>query len=55
MVMMFLGMHYVILKANAVQPPVLPGQTFSAVILGFALALIWWVVRLYRRFPKPAR
>jgi TRAP-type C4-dicarboxylate transport system permease small subunit len=53
-VMMMLGMHYVILKANAVQPPTLPGATFSAVLFGFALALIWWIVRLYRRFPKQA-
>jgi hypothetical protein len=52
-VMMMLGMHYVILKANAIKPPMLPGPTFSAVLFGFALALIWWIVRLYRRFPKP--
>lgn len=52
-IMMMLGMHYVILKANAIKPPMLPVPTFSAVLLGFALALIWWIVRLYRRFPKP--
>ena len=51
-VMMMLGMHYVILKANHIQPPALPGPTFSAVLFGFALALVWWIVRLYRRFPK---
>ncbi len=51
-VMMMLGMHYVILKANHMRPPTLPGPTFSAVLFGFALALIWWIVRLYRRFPK---
>lgn len=52
-VMMMLGMHYVILKANHIQPPALPVSTFSAVLFGFALALVWWIVRLYRRFPKP--
>ena len=52
-IMMMLGMHYVILKANFVRPPVLPVPTFSAVLFGFALMLIWWIVRLYRRFPKP--
>ena len=52
-VMMMLGMHYVILKANHIQPPTLPVPAFSAVLFGFALALIWWIVRLYRRFPKP--
>jgi len=51
-VMMMLGMHYVILKANHMQPPALPVSTFSAILFGFALALIWWIVRLYRRFPK---
>lgn len=51
-VMMMLGMHYVILKANHVQPPALPVETFSSILIGFALVLIWWIVRLYRRFPK---
>ncbi len=51
-VMMMLGMHYVILKANHMQPPTLPVSTFSSVLFGFVLALIWWIVRLYRRFPK---
>jgi len=51
-VMMMLGMHYVILKANHIRPPTLPVSVFSAVLFGFALALIWWIVRLYRRFPK---
>ena len=51
-VMMMLGMHYIILKANHVQPPTLPVSAFSSVLFGFVLALIWWIVRLYRRFPK---
>jgi uncharacterized membrane protein len=53
-VMMMLGMHYTILRANHFNPPVLPGSTFTSILLGFALALVWWIVRLYRRFPKPA-
>jgi hypothetical protein len=52
-VMMMLGMHYTILLANHRQPPMLPGSIVSSIILGFALALLWWIVRLYRRFPKP--
>ena len=52
-VMMMLGMHYTILLANHMRPPALPGSTFTSIILGFALALLWWIVRLYRRFPKP--
>jgi len=54
-VMMMLGMHYVILKANHLQPPTLPVATFSSILIGFVLALIWWIIRLYRRFPKEAR
>ncbi len=54
-VMMMLGMHYTILLANHTQPPALPISIFSSIILGFAIALIWWVVRLYRRFPKKER
>ena len=52
-VMMMLGMHYVILLANHTRPPALPGAKFSAILIGFAIALVWWIVRLYRRFPKP--
>ena len=51
-VMMMLGMHYTILIANHMQPPMLPVSTFSSILFGFVLALIWWIVRLYRRFPK---
>jgi len=54
-VMMMLGMHYVIIKANQLQPPMLPVATFSSVLIGFVLALVWWIVRLYRRFPKQDR
>jgi uncharacterized membrane protein len=51
-VMMMLGMHYVTLKANYNQPPRLPLSTFSPILVGFSVALVWWVIRLYRRFPK---
>jgi serine/threonine-protein kinase len=50
--MLMLGMHYTVLIANHRNPPMLPVATFSSVILGFALALVWWIVRLYRRFGK---
>jgi uncharacterized membrane protein len=51
--MMMLGMHYTVLIANHLRPPALPASTFSSIIIGFALALVWWIVRLYRRFAKP--
>jgi hypothetical protein len=51
--MMMVGMHYTILVANHTQPPALPISIFSSILVGFALALLWWIVRLYRRFAKP--
>lgn len=51
--MMMLAMHYILLLANHTRPPTLPGAKFSAVLMGFVIALVWWIVRLYRRFPKP--
>ncbi len=53
MVMMMLGMHYTILVANRIQPAALPITIFSSILIGFALALLWWIVRLYRRFAMP--
>lgn len=49
-VMMMAGMHYTIFVANHMQPPALPLSIFSSILIGFALALLWWIVRLYRRF-----
>ena len=54
-VMMMLGMHYTILLANHMRPPALPLPTFTAILLGFSVALIWWIVRLYRRFPNASK
>ena len=53
-VLMMLGMHYVILVANHARPPTLPFSIFMWIFVGFLLALVWWIVRLYRRFPKPS-
>ncbi len=52
-VMMMVGMHYTIFVANHMQPPALPISIFSSILIGFALALLWWIVRLYRRFATP--
>src|SRR5262245_34491681 len=54
-IMMMLGMHYTIFIANQARPPALPVSTFSTIMISFALALIWWIVRLYRRFPKESK
>lgn len=53
MVMMMLGTHYTIFVANRLQPPALPVGIFSSTLIGFAVALLWWIVRLYRRFARP--
>lgn len=52
---MMLGMHYTVLVANHMRPPMLPTSTFSSIVMGFALAMLWWLVRLYRRFGKHAQ
>jgi len=52
-VMMMLGIHYTILVANHLNPPALPLRIFSSILIGFALSLVWWIVRLYRRFARP--
>lgn len=54
-VMMMLGMHYTVLLANQARPPRLPGPVFTSILFSFALALAWWIVRLYRRFHKPPK
>jgi hypothetical protein len=54
-VMMMLGMHYSILIANQTQPPGLPGSIFTSILVSFVLALLWWIVRLYHRFPRPSK
>ena len=54
-VMMMLGMHYTIILANHMRPPTLPASSFSSILIGFSLALVWWIVRLYRRFPRNDR
>jgi serine/threonine-protein kinase len=51
-VMLMLGIHYMVLLASHRRPPALPAREFTAIIVGFGLALLWWIARLYRRFPS---
>jgi TRAP-type C4-dicarboxylate transport system permease small subunit len=53
-VLLMVGMHYAILVAHRTQPPTLPLSDFTAIMISFVIALTWWLVRMYRRFPKPA-
>jgi uncharacterized membrane protein len=52
-VMLMLGMHYTVLVANSTRPAALPLRVFASILIGFAVALSWWIIRLYRRFPRP--
>ena len=53
-VMMMVGMHYVILQAHQTRPPMLRLSSFTSILIGFSVALVWWIVRLYRRFARPS-
>ena len=51
-IMMMTGLHYALLVANSSRPPALPYSFTFLLVGGFLLALIIWVVALYRRFPR---
>lgn len=54
-VMLTMGLHYLILVANQRSPQVLPMSNFLSMLGAFLILLLLWVVRLYRRFPKPQK
>lgn len=45
--------HWLVVQANAIQPPVLPEQAFILGLAGFAVAVIAWIVAFLRRFRRP--
>jgi hypothetical protein len=51
-IMMMTGLHYALLLANSSRPPALPYSFIFLLVGGFLLALIIWVVALYRRFRR---
>lgn len=55
LIVLMTGLHYLVLVANRTEPPSLPQSWFIAISLGFILALILWVIALYRRFSKSQR
>jgi uncharacterized membrane protein len=51
-IMMMTGLHYALLVANSSRPAALPHAFIFLLLGGFLLALVIWVVALYRRFPR---
>jgi uncharacterized membrane protein len=49
-----LGTHVLLLQANHSVPVRLPTRAFFAILGGFALALLVWILFLVRRFRRPA-
>ncbi len=49
-----LALHFIILQANRVSPPHLPGWAMTGVLGVFLAAVGCWVARLYFAFRRPA-
>jgi len=46
------GIHILILRANAITPPVLATDRFITMIVVYLLGLAWWLVAFVRHFQK---
>ena len=44
------AVHVVLLRANATQPPQLPGTMFFTVLVAFLIGMVLWIVALHARF-----
>lgn len=49
-----LAVHFLVLQANAQQPPQLPMPAFFALLGVFLACLAAWMLTLFLRFPRPA-
>jgi hypothetical protein len=54
MLVFFAGMHFLLLRANAVVPPRLPESPFFAMIAALVIVLIVWTIALRARFRRAA-
>lgn len=54
MLLFFIGMHLLLLRANADVPPRLPEQPFYAMIVVLVIVVIVWAFALRTRFRRPA-
>lgn len=44
--------HWLVVRANAVQPPTFPESWFFVGLAGFGVATLAWIVALFRRFGR---
>jgi hypothetical protein len=51
-VLMVSGVHLLILRASASTPPRLDEGLFLWMMAGFAAAFVFWLVAIFRRFPR---
>ena len=49
------GVHWLLLRANAANPPKLENGPFLALLAVFIAAVIWWAVMLLRHFRKTSK
>ena len=55
LVVLLTGMHWLVVKANAHQPPGLPGRWFAGAVILFVLATLVWLWALSARFRRIPR
>lgn len=53
MVLLAMGVHWLIVRASRSTPPQLEEGRLLWVLAAFLVALVIWVVAIYRRFPQP--
>jgi len=50
MIVFILGIHFLLIAANATQPPRLPTQPFITLLVAFLVGILIWAATLVRRF-----
>ena len=53
LVLLLCYVHWLVVRANAVAPPVLDGASLGVALTVFLLALVVWIVLLRRKFRRP--
>ena len=54
LVIFLCGVHWLVVRANALVPPSLDRTRFSIFLGAYLLALVVWIIALRRRFRRPA-
>ena len=52
MIVFIIGIHFMLIAANATQPPRLPTQPFITLLVAFLLGIAIWAATLVRRFRR---